>query len=423
MEEEDVIFTNGDLHVDDQGNSYLVQNKKIVGKNPAYSLSEVTITPKSTSPWKAAWIQSFRNPNWRQQYDMSSDFNTLNAVTGGFLNQISPTQLGRNIFNIATQDPTWNEQFVFGNNGIFTDSFAEKHPIITLFGNAIADGGLLFNKSVPNKNILVRRSLTSNSFRPRTASNKKQYIADTRNIFQHNAFLETKFYDKSVQKLIKQFQKDRDMKKLQESMTTLNKEQQNQLSNFIKTYNFQAKNIPFYIDTNTLFREHPLLDTDEIRGLLSYVDNAFIDEGTDYAIMAKDPTQRIHEAEHLLQRYRNFDGSPYMKKQRDLLDKAYIHTKGGIEPAQYDYEKGAVNHQLRAEIIKLFRKEKGRNPNTKELQDYIDSLKDKQILNLLEHNTNAYGTEYVSNKPNVKLIKEALKYIGTLTPITIKGED
>lgn len=423
MEEENIIFTNGDLHIDDYGNSYLVQNKKIVGKNPAYSLSEVTITPKSTSPWKAAWIQSFRNPNWRQQYDMSSDFNTLNAVTGGFLNQLSPTQLGRNIFNIATQNPNWNEEFVFGNNGIFTDAFTEKHPIITLFGNAIADGSLLFNKSVPNKNILVRRSLTSNAFRPRITSNKKQYIADTRNIFQHNAFLETKFYDKPVQKLIKQFQKDRDMKKLQESMTTLNKEQQNQLSNFIKTYNFQAKNIPFYTDANTLFREHPLLDTDEIRGLLSYVDNAFIDEGTDYAIMAKDPTQRIHEAEHLLQRYRNFDGSPYMKKQRDLLDKAYIHTKGGIEPAQYDYEKGAVNHQLRAEIIKLFRKEKGRNPNTKELQDYIDSLKDKQILNLLEHNTNAYGTEYVSNKLNAKLIKEALKYIGILTPITIKGED
>lgn len=423
MEEEDIIFTNGDLHVDDQGNSYLVQNKKIVGKNPAYSLSEVTIIPKSTSPWKAAWIQSFRNPNWRQQYDMSSDFNTLNAVTGGFLNQLSHTQLGRNIFNIVTQNPNWSEEFVFGNNGIFTDSFAEKHPIITLFGNAIADGGLLFNKSVPNKNILVRRSLTSNAFRPRTISNKKQYIADTRNIFQHNAFLETKFYDKPVQKLIKQFQKDRDMKKLQESMTTLNEEQQNQLSNFIKTYNFQAKNIPFYTDANTLFREHPLLDTDEIRGLLSYADNAFIDEGTDYAIMAKDPTQRIHEAEHLLQRYRNFNGSPYMKKQRDLLDKAYIHTKGGIEPAQYDYEKGAVNHQLRAEIIKLFRKEKGRNPNTKELQDYIDSLKDKQILNLLEHNTNSYGTEYVSNKPNAKLIKEALKYIGILTPITIKGED
>ena len=153
MEEEAIIFTNGNLHVDNYGNSYLVQNKKIVGKNPAYSLSEVTITPKS--PWKAAWIQSFRNPNWRQQYDMSSNFN---AVTGGFLNQISPTQLGR-------------------------------------------------------------------------------------------------------------------------------------------------------------------------------------------------------------------------------------------------------------------------NPNTKELQDYIDSLKDKQILNLLEHNTNAYGTEYVSNKPNAKLIKEALKYIGMLTPITIKGED
>lgn len=423
MEEEDIIFTNGDLHVDDQGNSYLIQNKKIVGKNPAYSLSEVTITPKSTSPWKAAWIQSFRNPNWRQQYNMSSDFNTLNAVTGGFLNQLSPTQLGRNIFNIATQNPNWSEEFVFGNNGIFTNDFAEEHPIITLFGNAIADGGLLFNKSVPNKNILVRRSLTSNAFRPRINSNKKQYIADTRNIFQHNAFLETKFYDKPVQKLIKQFQKDRDMKKLQESMTTLNEEQQNQLSNFIKTYNFQAKNIPFYTDANTLFREHPLLDTDEIRGLLSYVDNAFIDEGTDYAIMAKDPTQRIHEAEHLLQRYRNFNGSPYMKKQRDLLDKAYIHTKGGIEPAQYDYEKGAVNHQLRAEIINLFRKEKGRNPNTKELQDYIDSLKDKQILNLLEHNTNSYGTEYVSNKLNAKLIKEALKYIGVLTPITTKGED
>ena len=52
----------------------------------------------------------------------------------------------------------------------------------------------------------------------------------------------------------------------------------------------------------------------------------------------------------------------------------------------------AVTHTIAMNLV-LEKNEIFNKKDPKELQDYIDSLKDKQILNLLEHNTNAYGTE------------------------------
>ena len=105
-----------------------------------------------------------------------------------------------------------------------------------------------------------------------------------------------------------------------------------------------------------------------------------------------------------------------MKKQEKLLNEAYPHQKGSIPEASEIIEKGAVNQQLRSLIIQKFKNDKGRFPSTIELQDYIDSLNDKQIFNLLKRNTNAYGYEYSKNNSiNMKKVKEALKYIGAIS--------
>ena len=66
--------------------SYLIKDGRIVGKNPAQILPEVVIKPRANTPWKAAYLQSKRNPNWRSTYDMNPDMNSFNAVTGGIFN-------------------------------------------------------------------------------------------------------------------------------------------------------------------------------------------------------------------------------------------------------------------------------------------------------------------------------------------------
>ena len=441
------------IHVTDDGESLAVHNGRVVGKNAFIALPEASVTgySKSTrdklkilgidvqnkddlkrlqqnhldkdgninwqsfqsSPWKASQLQSLKDKNWRQTYEMKATPETFNAVTGGFFNQIVPTQLIRNIYNISTQNPNWRKQFIFGNNGIVSDKFASKHPYASIGINGAVDlfSGLRFKSPIS-----IRKSVTTKSIQFPREGSKKLYIPETREIFQHNAILESKFYDKPVQNLIKDFLKHRDINKL--SQSALPKEQQEQLNNFIKTYKFSGIRVPYYTDSSTLLKDHPLLNTPEVRSQLQFIDNALIDSGDDFAVIAKDPNQRLHEAEHVLQRRRYFSetGSPYMKKQEKLLNEAYPHQKGGIPEASEIIEKGAVNQQLRSLIIQKFKNDKGRFPSTVELQDYIDSLNDKQIFNLLKRNTNAYGYEYSKNNSiNMKKVKEALKYIGAIS--------
>ena len=87
----DYIVEGGDIHVDDNGTSYLIKDGRVIGKNPAQILPEVVIKPRANTPWKAAYLQSKRNPNWRNTYDMNPDMDSFNAVTGGIFNQLSPT--------------------------------------------------------------------------------------------------------------------------------------------------------------------------------------------------------------------------------------------------------------------------------------------------------------------------------------------
>ena len=103
-----IKVTGGQVYVDpNTGQRYLVKDGKVVGRNPDYLLNEVTVTPsRPSTPWEAAQRTAARMPNWRDVYGMSSDYDTMNAVTGNIMDYTDPIYwLGR-----ATKAATGDEQ-------------------------------------------------------------------------------------------------------------------------------------------------------------------------------------------------------------------------------------------------------------------------------------------------------------------------
>lgn len=98
-------------------------------------------TTKVTPPEKDKSI----NDNWQTAYakgvpsgTMASDMETMNAVTGGALNLISPSQVvGAAIHSDKPQDYFLN--LLKGNNGIVTDNFSKKHPYWSIAANGAFD--------------------------------------------------------------------------------------------------------------------------------------------------------------------------------------------------------------------------------------------------------------------------------------------
>ena len=99
-------------------------------------------TTKVTPPEKEKSI----NDNWQKAYakgipsgTMASDIETMNAVTGGALNLIIPSQVvGAAIHSDKPQDYFLN--LLKGNNGIVTDNFSKKHPYWSIAANGLFDG-------------------------------------------------------------------------------------------------------------------------------------------------------------------------------------------------------------------------------------------------------------------------------------------
>lgn len=89
---------------------------------------------------------------WKQQKLQEqgawSTIDMINAITGGIFNQLSPTQFGRNIYNMATGNPDFARQFVYGNNGLVPDGWAAEHPALAAVINAGADIGVLGGPSL-----------------------------------------------------------------------------------------------------------------------------------------------------------------------------------------------------------------------------------------------------------------------------------
>lgn len=86
------------------------------------------------------------NDNWQAAYakgipsgTMSADIETMNAVTGGTINLISPSQVvGAAIHSDKPQDYFLN--LAKSNNGIVTDNFAQEHPYLSIGANMLFDG-------------------------------------------------------------------------------------------------------------------------------------------------------------------------------------------------------------------------------------------------------------------------------------------
>lgn len=457
MKQEDIIV-QGNIHVDDAGNSYLVQDNKITGVNPSYPLKEVIVdrfTPVTAQklqvlgydvnnkgdiqrlkdwhykdgkidwnsfdikPWQAAQLQNIKNPQWRQIYGMTPDINTFNAITGGIFNQLSPTQFGRNIFNAVTGVDNWRDQFVFGNNGLFSDQFAENHPILTMTGN-IAGDILTFGVRPQFSNRTIRRVSVPRTAATTTTSNQR--TLDLSNIFRWNGLIEKEYFDKPVQKLISQFQKDRSMTKLMESAKSLTPEQQKQVNLFIRTHSFQAKKIPYYKNTKDLREAVPNFEEEYSRmnsfeqAAFDNLEDAFLeaDDGT-RAIVLKNPEVWDHEAEHWLQNLRKDLGYNYSDAQSAALHDAYTTEHPLLRDSELLVEKGATNQQLRTAAIKKFQEQYGRYPQSvEELRDFIDNIPDKQLKKTLSQ-VSQYGEDYISSsKLDMRKVRKAMKYIPAL---------
>ena len=94
------------------------------------------------------------NNNWQKAYakgipsgTMTPDMETMNAVTGGALNLISPSQVvGAAIHSDKPQDYFLN--LLKGNSGIVTDNFHKEHPYYSIAANGALDaftGRSLYN--------------------------------------------------------------------------------------------------------------------------------------------------------------------------------------------------------------------------------------------------------------------------------------
>lgn len=89
------------------------------------------------------------NDNWQAAYakgihsgTMSADMETMNAVTGGAMNLISPSQvIGAAIHSDKSQDYILN--LLKRNNGIVTDNFAQEHPYLSVGANVLFDAATL----------------------------------------------------------------------------------------------------------------------------------------------------------------------------------------------------------------------------------------------------------------------------------------
>lgn len=131
-------------------------------------------TPEEAQAKYEAWkrMQGATHGNW-------SGPEMFNALTGGIFNQLSPTQLARNLYNIAVQDPNYVEQFINGNNGLVSDEFAANNPLTSAFINLIGDGVILGGPSAVRNAGNVGRAVVR-SAKP-VAENMKQVVDNARN--------------------------------------------------------------------------------------------------------------------------------------------------------------------------------------------------------------------------------------------------
>lgn len=240
------------------------------------------------------------------------------------------------------------------------------------------------------------------------------------NNFRYNAFADKPFYADPVQKAIEEtFANEKPNWATFAKYKEAYPEYTNQFDNFKRTYDFQAKKIPYFMDYDRFIKNNQWAKDMEGVSKLEFskdsgLGGVFLKNKNDRGIYLNYKSQLNHELEHWLQSLRDVDGrgNVYFPQQEKLLNEAYLHSEGGIPDAAITIEKGAVNQQVRTAILDKYYREKHYYPrNADELNKYIDSQTDATLRNILKNETNSYGQEYLENDLDFNKIRAALKYV------------
>lgn len=156
-----------DYHYDNEGN--IVNNK--TGEVGTLATPEVEVTtPRpiyAPKPW-----------SYKSSFDgsLSNTIETLNAMTAGGLNRLSPTQnlralydIGQGIIGNKTASEVANSIY-YGNNGLFSDDFAREYPYLSVGINSAADA---------MTGVALVKPPLSSSFRPSVGGTGKAFKFNT----------------------------------------------------------------------------------------------------------------------------------------------------------------------------------------------------------------------------------------------------
>ena len=175
--------------------TYYTQNEAIplLANNPNRTavLDEVTVKPYRKIP------QQYNNGITNQTANEKADEYTNRTSPGimdlftigtlGGMNNLSPTQWGRRVYDTfqflnrnMTSDKLANNWF-YGNNGIVSDEYAEKHPYLSAAANLVGDaatfGGAAFMRKLPAYRTINK--IVEYGVNPADTSLGKQFAVDS----------------------------------------------------------------------------------------------------------------------------------------------------------------------------------------------------------------------------------------------------
>lgn len=106
-----------------------------------------------------------RNPNFNRDWDMHNNINEfVNAATGGFWKNSSPSQLVGTVAHIVRGEPVLDSWMNFNNGvvGVINEDWANEHPYLTMAGNMIFDGVALNAKSIARGTVNTAKNVYNN---------------------------------------------------------------------------------------------------------------------------------------------------------------------------------------------------------------------------------------------------------------------
>lgn len=438
---------------------------ELVVKHPDLIAKEQAQETNWTDKDKERYARMMESTGWKADTDFADKAIqaeqtarniTPTGVLGNFasgLNVLSPSQQFGALTDWAQGKKGYWDSIGSGNSGLFTDNYAEEHPIVSTIGNMIADGIVLnnINKGINvfNKNNVKEFTPTQTTARLRQDSGNFE-VGQTVNLKQ---LLSEEGLNK-----VKNFMREDVAPRLKSAIADEGR--------FIDTQERAIIDVTpdFY---NSSIDKYPTDWLDDIPVIITEPDpkhGGFADLNRGLIELPISSLQKthimpldeiiIHELEHL-QRYKLKDFIPnsslyrrmsnydtnniqtgitidngnitinkldpgnltYTPEETNILDNAYRFSddyllKNNITPI---LEKGATNRELRYKLSEMY------HAKGEELNKIINTMHYGNLINILR-SINGYGQNFVNWFNNLSLekqdeiisnIRKSLQYVGS----------